>query len=92
MLPKRTLVAGVKIRGYGIPNEYGEFTFIPEETGAHAGRQKIVFQDGGTTVKETKEHLLLSFKVKKGKAWTETVPQIYNAVNAAVTRLKNYEV
>ena len=57
MLPKRTLVAGVKIRGYGIPNEYGEFTFIPEETGAHAGRQKIVFQEGGTTVKETKEPL-----------------------------------
>jgi len=89
---KITDLIGVKIRGYGILNEYGEYTFIPEEKGAHADRMKILFVQESSSVKETKKHLLISLKVAKGKKMSEVATKIYEAVNAVIIKLKEYEI
>lgn len=62
---KLDLQAGVKYRGYGIINEYGEFEFIPEATGSRKGVQRIVKQGEGYSVSTTKERIIIHMNLPK---------------------------
>lgn len=91
MKKKISITPGAKVRGWGMMNDYGEFEFIPEETGKNVGRQKVLFEQAGVSVKETKEHILVSLKSKK-KKFGELMPALYDLLNSAIERLKNYEI
>ena len=68
MKAKLNLEPGIKYRGYGVLNEYGEFEFIPEETGKNHGRLKVVKENGDFTILESKKHFLVRFKIEKWKS------------------------
>lgn len=92
MKRKVNIAAGQKVKGWGVMNQYGEFEFIPEETGKYAGRTSVIFQTDGMSVKETTRHFLISLKVEKRNTWTQTITKIYEKLTTAVQRLRDYEV
>lgn len=58
---------GVKYKGYGFINKFNEFCFQPEATGSQAGREKLLksWPDQGTTIKETRNYIIVTLKVDK---------------------------
>ena len=50
---KMNLEPGVKYRGTGWVNEYGEFQFQPEQKGSKPSNLKIVHQDGDYAIYES---------------------------------------
>lgn len=60
-----SLPVGQKIRGYGLLNEFGEFDFIPEQTGIRQGETKLIKQTDQYTISETKLKLLVHFRLEK---------------------------
>lgn len=92
MKKKIDLQPGQKVKGYGLLNQYGEFEFIPEETGLHKDRMKVLFQQGGVTVKETRDNLLVSLKVKKSNNFVDVTRHLYGNMEEAIQRLRKYEI
>lgn len=62
-MQKLTLPIGQKIRGYGLLNEYGEFDFIPEQTGTRQGQQKLVKQADDYTISTTKKFIIVHVRL-----------------------------
>lgn len=56
---------GKKVRGYGLLNEYGEFEFVPEQTGTRQGRVKTVCEGSNYTVCTTNNSLIVHIRLKK---------------------------
>lgn len=54
---------GKKVRGYGLINEFGEFDFIPEQTGIKAGQTKLVRQGENYTLSSTKNCLIVHLRL-----------------------------
>lgn len=81
---KMELPVGKKIKGYGLINEYGEFDFIPEQTGVRAGETKLVKQGDNYSVSTTKKLIVVHIRLDKNnglelfKAFMSTVNEIFN--------------
>lgn len=84
--------AGVKYRGYGIVNEYGEFEFIPEQTGINKGKKKIIKTGDGYTVSTTKNMLIVHITVPKENHRLRLVDQFLKRVNETLFILRDYEI
>lgn len=91
MRTKKDLVPGKKYRGYGVMNEYGEFTFEPEETGANAGRQKQISSQDGVTVSHTKDNLLIHIKVPKCPEKYKLILTLMHKFNILTDIIKSYD-
>ena len=78
---KEQMVPGKRYRGYGFINEYKEFCFEPEQTGAHEGREKSVCVRDGVRVSATKNLVIVKFNLEKQEeksAYIKRLVQIYN--------------
>lgn len=85
------ITPGVKYRGYGYINEFGEFEFIPEQKGANEGRRKCVKTGDGWTVATTRNfvtiHLCVPIKLTRmGRIIKST-----SMFNECLTVLNSYE-
>lgn len=65
MKVKETMEPGKRYRGYGFINEFKEFCFEPEQTGAHEGREKSVCVRDGVRISETKNLIIVKFNIEK---------------------------
>lgn len=65
MKVKETMEPGKRYRGYGFINEFKEFCFEPEQTGAHEGREKSVCVRDGVRISETKHLIIVKFNIEK---------------------------
>lgn len=83
---------GKRYRGYGTLNEYGEFTFEPENTGSRAGVIKHVVNRNGVGVSHSKEYVIVHFKVKRGIGFLNYVTEIGKKVNELFRILKEYDI
>lgn len=90
MKTKRDLPVGQKVRGYGLLNEYGEFDFIPEQTGIRKGKTKVVKQTQTFTLSETANCLLLHVNLEKQKGM-ELLSTWLNVSNEILMELKDYD-
>lgn len=68
-MEKKEMVAGQKYRGYGLINEYGEFEFIPEDTGSRRDTVKTLKTGNGFTVSYTSKSVLVHMKLSRKKKW-----------------------
>lgn len=91
MKKKLDLVPGIRYKGYALVNEYGQIQFDPEEKGAHEGRIKEVKRGDNYIVKESREYILLSIKVKRGETALDRVQNLMNVVNQLVNIFKEYD-
>lgn len=77
------MIPGKRYRGYGFINEFKEFCFEPEQTGAHEGREKSVCVRDGVRVSETKNLVIVKFNIEKQSEKTSyfgTLTRIYNVI------------
>lgn len=89
---KEQMIPGKRYRGYGFINEYKEFCFEPEQTGAHEGREKSVCVRDGVRVSATKNLVIVKFNLEKQEeksAYIKRLVQIYNTIS---TIINDYEI
>lgn len=92
MKQKLNLEIGQKYRGYGLLNEFGEFEFIPEETGSRKG-QCILFKEGdGWRVSYTKKKILVSLSVRRDQERMDRLKSFIQSMNTLIQILNTYEI
>lgn len=89
---KEQMVAGKRYKGYGYINEYKQFCFEPEQTGAHAGREKMLLTRDGVSIKETKNFLLVNMRINRNLTESEIAHQMMSKFNIAFNFLRDYEI
>lgn len=82
---------GVKVKGYGLLNEYGEFDFIPEQTGSRRGQLKVLKETATYTISVTKEKVIVHQRIKKGKK-INMINDFLNTENSILLDLKDYDI
>lgn len=85
---------GVKYKGYGFINKFKEFCFQPEATGSQAGREKLLkaWPEQGTTIKETKNYIIVTLKVSKVQEESERARTLMSRFNLIFNFLKSHAV
>lgn len=89
---KINLEQGRKYKGYGLLNEYGEFEFIPENTGAHKGRRKLLKEGANYSVYTSREACTVRITVRKQKSMLGMVNEFLSVCNIIINVLKTYEI
>lgn len=82
---------GKKYPGYGILNEYGEFEFIPEQTGSRKGTMKQIKQTKEYTLSQTKKKIIIHICMEKEKG-IKVVQTLLRIMNELITDLRTYEI
>lgn len=92
-MQKMSLPVGQKIRGYGLLNEYGEFDFIPEQTGSRQGETKLIKSTDEYTLSETKQKILVHVRLNKvDKSMIDILKQYIQIMNTILFELRKYEI
>lgn len=91
-LTKRELPVGEKVRGYGLLNEYGEFEFIPEQTGTRKGKVKQVCQTDFFTLSETRQKVIIHVSFEKGVTKQANLLILAKIINQLLMTFKKYEI
>ena len=83
---------GKRYRGYGFINEYREFSFEPEATGSHAGREKCISSKDGIRVSATKNLVLVKFNIEKKENKLDYIKALTKIFNTISTIFNEYEI
>lgn len=83
---------GQKVRGYGLLNEYGEFDFIPEQTGARQGQTKLIKSNDEYTLSETKKMVIAHIRLPKGDNKLDLIKKFFGILNNILTDLREYDL
>ena len=86
------LVPGTRYRGWGVVNDYGQFDFTPENSGAREGTIKQVCQRDGVTVSHTKDNIIVHIKMRKMVTLKQYMDVIWNKFSTVVNILREYEI
>lgn len=89
---KGSMEVGKRYRGYGVLNEYGEFSFEPENTGARAGVIKQIATRDGVTLSHTNNNVIVHIKVAKNQSQTGYLRDILSKVDVIISLLKEYGI
>lgn len=82
---------GQKVRGYGLLNEYGEFDFIPEQTGIRQGQTKLIKGNDEYTLSETKKMVIVHIRLSKGDSKLDLLKEYLRIFNIVLEDLREYE-
>lgn len=89
---KLELEAGRRYRGYGFINEYGEFQFEPENTGARKGVIKAIASTEGVSLSHTRDYLLVHIKIAKMGSICNYFSEITKKVDVLIRLIREYEI
>lgn len=89
---KIDLQPGVKYKGYGFVNEYGEFEFTPEQTGSRKGQKRFIKTGDRYTVSETRDLVIVHISVPKVTPKLKLVKDYLEVVNQTLLIIKDYEI
>lgn len=92
MRQKLDLQAGVKYKGYGFINEYGEFEFTPEQTGSRKGQKKFIKTGDGFSLCETRDLLIAHIAVRKVSPKLKLIKDYMSVINQTLNILRDYEI
>lgn len=87
----KLLEVGVKYKGYGYLNEFGEWHFTPEETGSRAGQKKLLIELDNASVYSTEKKLIVHFSIVKSKSKLTMLNALFNVMNNLINTLREYE-
>lgn len=88
---KIDLPVGQKVRGYGLINEYGEFEFTPEQTGARNGQVKVVKTGDGYSVSTSKKRVIVHLNIAKGEKMS-MMKNLMGIVTNVLEVIRTYEM
>ena len=89
---KEQMIPGKRYRGYGFINEYKEFCFEPEQTGAHEGREKSVCVRDGVRVSATKNLVIVKFNLEKEDDKVNYFKKLTKIYNTISNIMQEYEI
>lgn len=85
---------GKRYKGYGVLNEYGEYTFEPcQQMDEPQERMKILSAQGDTTIYESKNFFRVAVRIPKREAkdnYTFLIHMVSTEIMRAVYKLKQY--
>lgn len=81
---------GTKVRGYGLLNEYGEFDFIPEQTGARQGQLRVIKETADYTITSSKKKINVNIHLKRQNG-LPLMKDFMSKVNNILTDLQTYD-
>jgi hypothetical protein len=90
-MKKIEMPIGQKVRGYGLLNEYGEFDFIPEQTGIRQGQTKLIKGNDEYTLSETKKMVIVHIRLSKGDSKLDLLKEYLRIFNIVLEDLREYE-
>ena len=90
-MKKIEMPIGQKVRGYGLLNEYGEFDFIPEQTGIRQGQTKLIKGNDEYTLSETKKMVIVHIRLLKGDSKLDLLKEYLRIFNIVLEDLREYE-
>lgn len=92
-MQKMEFAVGQKIRGYGLLNEFGEFDFIPEQTGIRQGETKLIKSTDEYTISETKKKVIIHVRIEKDHNNNLDLLKNYLTImNKILLELRKYEI
>lgn len=90
-MKKIEMPIGQKVRGYGLLNEYGEFDFIPEQTGIRQGQTKLIKGNDEYTLSETKKMVIVHIRLSKADSKMDLLKEYLRIFNIVLEDLREYE-
>jgi len=87
---KIKMEVGKRYKGYGVLNEYGEYSFEPCQVVENPKNMKIVLAHGNATIYESERFYKISVKVPKGANKAEICRQFTLDLSRAVYNLRMY--
>ena len=90
-MKKIEMPVGQKVRGYGLLNEYGEFDFIPEQTGIRQGQTKLIKGNDEYTLSETKKMVIVHIRLSKADSKMDLLKEYLRIFNIVLEDLREYE-
>lgn len=91
MKTKQEFKPGVKYKGYGLINEFGEFDFIPEQTGSRQGQQKIVRQGDDYTVSTTNKSVIIHMRMDKEGTMLDRLKRYSDLTTQILSIVRDYD-
>ena len=92
MKKRDEMIPGKRYRGYGFINEFKEFCFEPEDTGAHAGREKCIHSSDGLRVTETKNCVIIRVNLTKSPNKADYTFKLMNTFNRLSKFFRDYDI
>lgn len=86
------LQQGVRYRGYGYINDFGEFEFTPEQTGSRQGRRKLIKEGDCFTISETSSVRIFHLTIPKKYSGVALIKEFLTIMNKIVCVLRDYEI
>lgn len=87
---RREIEIGVKYSGYGVLNEFGEWTFIPSQVGSRKGRKKFVCGDNDYTIYTTNKKVLIHVSLERNEKFS-LITAFCRIVDRLLTAFKDYD-
>lgn len=81
---------GQKVRGYGLVNEFGEFDFIPEQTGIREGQTKLVKQGDNYSITTTKKLVIVHMRFDIAERM-KLLKNFFQTIDNLIEDLKKYD-
>lgn len=81
---------GVKYSGYGVLNEFGEWSFVPSQVGSRKGRKRFVCGDNDYTIYTTKKKVLVHISFDRGERMA-ILQSFLKITDRLLTAFKNYD-
>ena len=88
---RQEMKPGVKYKGYGLLNEYGEFEFLPEQTGSRQGQVSLVKQGDDYTVSTTNKSLIIHMRFDKSGTMIDRLKRYSNITTEVLSIIRNYD-
>lgn len=88
---KKDFPVGQKVKGYGLLNEYGEFEFVPEQTGSRKGQTKVIKSGEDYTLSSTKNSVIVHINIKKDRSLA-MIKRLTIILSQLITDLRDYAI
>lgn len=86
------LEPGVKYRGYGFVNEFGEFEFTPEQKGINKGKRKLLKNGDCFNIAETKQCVIVHITLPRVKERLALIKEFLQVTNEVINIINEYEI
>lgn len=87
---RKDIQVGVKYSGYGVLNEFGEWTFIPSQVGSRKGRKKFVCGDNDYTIYTTNKKVIVHMTFSRNERLT-LLKEFLKIIDRLLAAFKSYD-
>lgn len=89
---KLEMEAGVRYRGYGFINEFGEFEFTPEATGSRQGSVKVLKQGENFTISYTSKSVIIHGRLERSLDTLTRIKKLSAMFNLIFEVVRDYDL